>query len=317
MAVWTSNPGDGGAPFGSWRAHLADAFVRLEPRAVDAGARFAGTIRQGAGQSRAVSLVEADAHTVHRLPEHARLARRDLCFLNLQVRSAATVEQGGLELSVRPMDLTCVRVTEPFRIAHARPFALYSFAVETGDVPPPLLRSGLVRLGATQLGRRVARMMQDYAQLATNAPKDADDLVGQAVLLAGWATTRGGLAAAPAALGAAMIRGYVADMATDPDLSLGQCAAALGMAPRTLQDHLASEGETYSDLVRKARIGAACRLLGDPACRTGILDIALSVGFGDASHFSRCFRAATGMSPREYRAARSDENSRASDQDGA
>jgi len=40
----------------------------------------------------------------------------------------------------------------------------------------------------------------------------------------------------------------------------------------------------------------------DPAARSrGIAQIAYSWGFSDMTHFSRCFRRAFGVSPREYR----------------
>ncbi|HEX6625266.1 MAG TPA: helix-turn-helix transcriptional regulator, partial [Pyrinomonadaceae bacterium] len=50
------------------------------------------------------------------------------------------------------------------------------------------------------------------------------------------------------------------------------------------------------------RIERACRELERPA--SSIIDVALSAGFSDQSHFTRAFKRATGMTPGAFRRAR-------------
>lgn len=56
---------------------------------------------------------------------------------------------------------------------------------------------------------------------------------------------------------------------------------------------------TISQYVGQLRVGAACRLLAQTDLP--LAQIAESVGFSDAAHFSRQFRAARGMTPGDYR----------------
>jgi AraC family transcriptional regulator len=57
---------------------------------------------------------------------------------------------------------------------------------------------------------------------------------------------------------------------------------------------------TVAAYVRQLRIEFARGLLGGPA---GLSEIACAAGFCDQSHFSRCFKRHTGLTPAEYRAS--------------
>lgn len=56
---------------------------------------------------------------------------------------------------------------------------------------------------------------------------------------------------------------------------------------------------TPTGYLRTVRIQAARHLLN--ATRQGLASIAVGTGFTDQSHFTRCFREATGLTPAEYR----------------
>jgi len=56
---------------------------------------------------------------------------------------------------------------------------------------------------------------------------------------------------------------------------------------------------SFCDLINQTRINHAKELLRDPSLR--IHDISDMVGFGDVTHFSRCFKKLEGQSPNEYR----------------
>ena len=58
-------------------------------------------------------------------------------------------------------------------------------------------------------------------------------------------------------------------------------------------------GTSYSELIQQIRFEEAVRLLSSPAEK--IIDIALELGYEDASHFARAFRRIAGTCPREYR----------------
>ncbi|HBK08988.1 MAG TPA: hypothetical protein DDZ81_24545 [Acetobacteraceae bacterium] len=76
-------------------------------------------------------------------------------------------------------------------------------------------------------------------------------------------------------------------------------ASALGLQPRTLNRLLGKTGTSFNRLLEAARYETAQRMLRDPAAP--ILSIAWSLGYADASAFSRAFRRWSGMTPTEWR----------------
>jgi len=89
----------------------------------------------------------------------------------------------------------------------------------------------------------------------------------------------------------------------DPDLTIAQVAAALGVSSRRLQRAFVEVGETPSKFLVAQRLDRAAYELmrSKGGNRASILEIALSVGFNDASHFSWSFTRRFGVSPRTYR----------------
>ncbi|HWW84871.1 MAG TPA: helix-turn-helix transcriptional regulator, partial [Vicinamibacterales bacterium] len=56
---------------------------------------------------------------------------------------------------------------------------------------------------------------------------------------------------------------------------------------------------TFASYVREVRVDFARRQLAGSAA---LSDIACAAGFCDQSHFTRCFKRDTGLTPAEYRA---------------
>lgn len=72
-----------------------------------------------------------------------------------------------------------------------------------------------------------------------------------------------------------------------------------GTSIRSLQRTLADVGTSYSDIVKQIRFERATQMLSETG--TKVIDVALSLGYEDASHFARAFRRTAGISPRDYR----------------
>jgi AraC-like DNA-binding protein len=89
---------------------------------------------------------------------------------------------------------------------------------------------------------------------------------------------------------------------TDPDLSAAKIAAAHNISVRHLYTTLSRAGVVLGEWIRGRRLEGSRRELARTAM-TGrtISSIAHAWGFGDATHFSRTFRDAFGVSPREWR----------------
>lgn len=95
---------------------------------------------------------------------------------------------------------------------------------------------------------------------------------------------------------------YIEEHAIEPDLTIAGIAVAFGMSQRKLHYLMEAYGGVvaYTKVVRLRRAKAA---IGSPVLRhKSITEIAEDFGFSDPTNFSRVFRRAFGMSPREMRA---------------
>ncbi|MFI7290568.1 helix-turn-helix domain-containing protein [Streptomyces anulatus] len=100
------------------------------------------------------------------------------------------------------------------------------------------------------------------------------------------------------------IRSFIGTNLHDPRLTPGAVAAAHHISTRQLHRLFHREGTTVAALIRSRRLERARRDLADPRLvDTPVHTIATRCGFGAPAHFTRVFRAAQGMSPRDYRVA--------------
>ena len=117
-------------------------------------------------------------------------------------------------------------------------------------------------------------------------------------------TPPGGGRAPTNALPAARVR-RIADYVhthLDRDLSVADLAAVAGLSPAHFSRlFAAAAGEPPHRYVRAVRLDEAARLLR--TTRRSVLDIALTVGYGDPSSFGAAFRRRFGASPTAYRKA--------------
>jgi transcriptional regulator GlxA family with amidase domain len=96
---------------------------------------------------------------------------------------------------------------------------------------------------------------------------------------------------------------FIRDHLDDPDLNPALVAAAHNVSLRQLYNAWSGEARPIAEWIMTERLEMARMLLqkGDSAART-VAWTAHSTGFVSAAHFTHRFRAAYGMSPREYRA---------------
>lgn len=88
----------------------------------------------------------------------------------------------------------------------------------------------------------------------------------------------------------------------DPALSLNLVAEKYKVSSRYIQKLFESGGISFVNYVRMRRLDRCRCELGNPEYNhLSVSDICFRWGFNDAGHFSRTFRAAFGMTPRDYR----------------
>jgi AraC-like DNA-binding protein len=98
------------------------------------------------------------------------------------------------------------------------------------------------------------------------------------------------------------IRSFIQQHLHDAELTPGAIAAAHHISTSYLHQLFRAQETTVTGTIRRQRLEGARRDLAEPALRgTPIHRIAARWGFPEAAAFSRAFRAAYGMPPREYR----------------
>ncbi len=78
-------------------------------------------------------------------------------------------------------------------------------------------------------------------------------------------------------------------------------ADLIGITPRTLQRRLKRSGRSFRNILHERMASRAETLLGEDG--TSISEIAIALGYSDASHFARAFKGVRGLSPRQLRSA--------------
>jgi AraC-like DNA-binding protein len=109
----------------------------------------------------------------------------------------------------------------------------------------------------------------------------------------------------PRALGGRIadeVHAVVLELLPTGRLAVGSVAGQLGLTARTLQDRLKDEGTSYTELLESARRDLAHRYLREDPL--SVPDIALLLGYSEASAFHRAFKRWTGLTPRQYRSRR-------------
>jgi AraC-like DNA-binding protein len=98
------------------------------------------------------------------------------------------------------------------------------------------------------------------------------------------------------------IRDHVERHLGDPALRPAAIAAHFRISPRYLDDLFAEAGTSVMRHVMARRLDRARAALIDPDRRDrSITEVALGLGFQDPSHFGRAFKAAYGVTPRDWR----------------
>ena len=100
------------------------------------------------------------------------------------------------------------------------------------------------------------------------------------------------------------IRSVVEARLADRDIDGQKVADIVGISVRYANAILAEQDSSLHRLILSRRLSRCRAGLEDPNQRQRtIAEIAQGWGFSDMTHFGRCFRAAFGVSPREYRNA--------------
>ncbi|GLW68225.1 hypothetical protein Kpho02_05240 [Kitasatospora phosalacinea] len=294
-----------------WHEAVSHTFIPLDVRLLE-DEPAAGTItshRLGALQ---VSLVQAGPQRVVRTAGLIARGGEDHLTLALQHRGTARLGQDGHQVLLRPGTFAISDAGRPFAKELPEPFAFTAFhwprsAVGVSDEDLRVLTAT-----AFDPGSGTAALVAAYLEcLARSADSLGPEVAGRLAttaldLLAVLAHERTGrsVAGAPEAAGAtlARVKDHILRHLGDPDLSPERIAAAHHVSVRYLHKIFQFEGVTVARWIQQQRLAMCRRDLARPAGALTVASVAARWGFVSASHFSRSFRSAYGLSPREWRA---------------
>lgn len=183
-----------------------------------------------------------------------------------------------------------ITVAVPRKLASAR-------GIDAAELHGAVLRSGLTGLFASHVlsvrDAVAAMAVEDGALLA----RGVLDLLGLALAGAGRAN---GEQAAGTNGAAAAARTLIERDLGAASLSIARLCQTLGISRSTLHRLFESDGGVQA-YIRKRRLEAVRRALSEPSSFEPIHMLAERLGFSDAAHLSRLFRAEYGMTPSDCR----------------
>ncbi|MFK0113226.1 helix-turn-helix domain-containing protein [Streptomyces sp. NPDC091217] len=295
--------------FDHWADEMSRMFVAVDSRPASPRP-FHGSAASSAIGLLQLTAINAGPIAVRRTSALAAQNGEDCYKVALQVTGTALVEQDGNRDRLAPGDITICDASRPYTFTYEndfrtvlmmlprpmlpvrpdalRPLYARRLAGDEGIAPVvgPYLRS-LVDQSAACTGAVAGRLMDGTVSLVTALVAERLDRV------------------APTAPHQAMslrIRDYIERNLSDPDLTPDVIAAAHGISRRYLFKLFAAEGSTVSGWIRERRLERCARELSGTEGRDQTISlIASRWGLLDSRHFSRAFKAAYGVTPREFR----------------
>ena len=233
-------------------------------------------------------------------------------LVKFQVSGESRWTQRRREAHLRPGDFVICSMAEPytleFRGAYEMPVLALSVATMRKLTPDPdrFLGTKMLRedadcgLLSSFVAQVVARMSRLGEPMIRRVEANILDLLG------GVLSARADRRTLSPAVELCQIKAYIDNHLHDGRLRPATIAAAFAMSPRRLHSLFEAESLSVGTHIRNQRVNACRRLLLEegPARGRSLTDIALSCGFYDLSHMSRCFRDRFGLSPREFRSQR-------------
>lgn len=298
--------------FEAWREIVAKSFVPLELQTDDEQS-FRGEIKMRSMGQVFVSAIGANSHTVDRTPRLIAEGDKKFFKLSLQLAGTGFLMQDRRETVLRPGDMAIYDTDRPYTLAFESDFKSLVVMVPQSSIEIP--RHVVGQMTATRISgdQGLGKMV---APFLTQMAKNMDDLRGHSgvrlmnnaidlvtTMLHGELDSgQVDVAHTHRARLLMEIRAYIEEHLADPNLSPSLIAAANYISTRHLHGIFQAEGVTVSAWIRTLRMEHCRRDLADGVhLAKPVSAIAAGWGFGDASHFSRLFRATFGEAPSDYR----------------
>jgi len=295
-----------------WTDMVCDVFVQLEcdtPR----DAEFNGSIRSERLSTLEISEVRSQAQRVMRTPRQIAKACEDYFLVSIQTEGRGAVRQDGREARLMPGDFALYDSTRPYELLFDGAFSQTVLMLPGAPLRHAMQHTEAITAstvnGREGAGHLLLNMIdclrRDAPALRPESAAAVADSVGH-ILVAGLRTLPAAQRAGASELTRyhlTRVKQHVQQHLADPELSVGSIAQAVGLSVAHVH-RLLRKGEDgpLAHFIWGQRLEACKRRLADPAAAgRSVSEIAFGLGFSDAAHFSRAFRARFGASPRQWR----------------
>lgn len=242
-------------------------------------------------------------------------AAQDALMISMPQRGSYHYRCGADEATLAPGDLYLRDLSTPWELACPHDMDLITVKIPYADlldeVDDPHRLVGLKFCGRVPLVTMASGMIRSIHQMLlteTSAPcrQVLSDIILDCVRVLHVAAAEGTRCAVDAADRTALRRramNLILRNLDDPELTVAGVASQLGVGCRSLQRAFFATGQSPQQFLVNQRLDRAARLLTlrESSRFRPIIDIALSVGFSDASHFSRSFAHRYRVAPSRYR----------------
>jgi AraC-like DNA-binding protein len=302
--------------FDYWKHLLSDTIVPLEVSQPGSDGDFRGSLRGcDMGRLRLID-VNAEPHTARRTARLVKTAPAGCYKIGLQLRGRSVLVQDGKEARLGPGDFAFYDTDRPYTLAlsERHRMLVLVFPYDMLGLPQPRL----ARVTATSLPGGTggtATLIGPFLSKVADLVDEADSpgpgarlrLAGNVLDLLGTVLAER-LEYPPSdpdmSHRALMVRitAFIEEHLGDAGLSPAQIAAAHNVSLRQLHKLFHSSGTTVAGWIRERRLEHCRRDLRDPDCASRpVAAVGARWGYPDPAHFSRVFKAAYGVGPRDYR----------------
>jgi AraC-like DNA-binding protein len=305
--------------FERWREHYMSTSLPLEivpndrcrdcrSRCNDIGSPLNGGLTVGALGSLQLQEVTGGSADVHRTRLTIRMSDPSLIKVGVQIRGNGLLVQHDREAALTPGDFVIYETSQPYAWRFENHFTTFFLMIPRDRLrlPSKVETFAAVPIRAGDgMGSLVSPLLCNLRPGLSKAALSVPPLFEDAVLDLISATLSGYTTQVSTAPGVAILhsaKAFIEAHLADPRLDTSMVAAAHHISVRYLQMLFKAERLTVSGWIRRCRLERCRRDLHDHRlARESIGTICARHGLVDHAYFSRIFREAYGMSPREFR----------------
>ncbi|MCP2040002.1 AraC-like DNA-binding protein [Neisseria sp. HSC-16F19] len=295
-----------------WRQAVNDTFFPLDLRFA-LHDRFEGCLNNWQLGDITLTYMQSAPAEYHRLPQHLHSLQHndDAFLLTLPLDESVAFTQMQRQVECRAGNFLLELSHEPYRFSYERTNRLWAIkiphAVLNRHVHLP--ERYVAHLWDGQSG--VGWLLQQYLhlcgqQLLLNSDADSRQLMGRQILELFTHMVRQGeqKLISPGSdtrrCHLQRIEQYILRHLEDTQLNPQKVADACHISVRYLHNLFGDTGTSFGQWLKQQRLQAAQDLLSQAQFQQTLASVAYQVGFTDQAHFSRAFKQAYGLSPKDW-----------------